>query len=155
MKGNPVISERLNTLLRDEPAVITQYHVFPEMCDNPEYRKQGKQIEGGETGKMKHTGKQIGRIFFPVDTQEVIGVNRIAIVSNIEKPFMNEQHAGTGALKIYNNSKRLCTELGDTGTRQFTGSILQDEQEHPDSPETQIEQIKQLQLADDPVEQTS
>ena len=73
---------------------------------------------------------------------------------DIEKQFKNDQFAETEAIKMYNDSIRSCSELGDNGTIDLLESILTDEEKHLNSPETQIKQIKQLELKNYLIEQT-
>jgi bacterioferritin len=155
MKGDTRITERLNTLLADELAAINQYIVHSEMCDNWGYGKLAKQIKERAIGEMKHAEKLIERILFLEATPNVDAPNRIHIGADIEKQFRNDQQAETEAVKIYNDSIRLCTEIGDSGPRELLEGILQDEEKHLDWLETQIEQIKQLQIQNYLVEQSS
>jgi bacterioferritin len=154
MKGNTKIIERLNGLLADELTAVNQYIVHAEMCDNWGYKKLGEFIKQRAIGEMKHAEKLIERILFLEGIPEVSTLNKISIGVDIEKQFKNDQFAETEAIKIYNDSIRLCTELGDNGTRDLLESILTDEEKHLDWLETQIEEIKQLELKNYLVEQT-
>ena len=154
MKGNDKIIERLNALLADELTAVNQYIVHAEMCDNWGYKKLGQFIKQRAIGEMKHAEKIIERILFLEGTPQVGILNKISIGNDIEKQFRNDQNAETGAVKMYNDSINLCTELGDNGTRELLESILEDEEKHLDWLETQVEQIKQLELKNYLVEQT-
>jgi bacterioferritin len=154
MKGNKKIIDRLNHLLADELTAVNQYIVHSEMCDNWGYKKLAGLIKQRAIGEMKHAEKLIERILFLEGTPAVGTLNKISIGNDIEKQFKNDQLAETGAVKIYNESIRLCTESGDNGTRELLESILKDEETHLDWLETQIEQIKQLELKNYLVEQT-
>ncbi|HET9744191.1 MAG TPA: bacterioferritin [Chitinophagaceae bacterium] len=154
MKGNTKIIERLNGLLADELTAVNQYIVHAEMCDNWGFKKLGEFIKQRAIGEMKHAEKLIERILFLEGIPEVSTLNKISIGVDIEKQFKNDQFAETEAIKIYNDSIRLCTELGDNGTRDLLESILTDEEKHLDWLETQIEEIKQLELKNYLVEQT-
>lgn len=154
MKGNNKVIERLNSLLSDELTAVNQYIVHAEMCENWGYKKLGESIKQRAIGEMKHAEKIIERILFLEGIPQVGSLNKITIGNDIEKQFKNDQAAETGAIEIYNDSIRLCTESGDNGTRELLESILTDEEEHLDWLETQIEQIKQLELKNYLVEQT-
>lgn len=154
MKGNEKIIERLNSLLADELTAVSQYIVHSEMCDNWGYKKLAGLIKQRAIGEMKHAEKLIERILFLEGTPAVGVLNKISIGNNIEMQFKNDQLAETGAVKMYNDSITLCSELGDNGTRDLLESILEDEETHLDWLETQVEQIKQLELKNYLVEQT-
>lgn len=154
MKGNNKIIERLNSLLADELTAVNQYIVHAEMCANWGYNKLSGLIKQRAIGEMKHAEKIIERILFLEGIPQVGSLNKISIGNDIEKQFLNDQLAETGAVKMYNDSIRICVELGDNGTRDLLESILEDEEKHLDWLETQVEQIKQLELKNYLVEQT-
>lgn len=154
MKGNKKIIDRLNALLADELTAVNQYIVHAEMCDNWGYKKLAGLIKQRAIGEMKHAEKLIERILFLEGMPAVGKLNKISIGNDIEKQFKNDQLAETGAVKMYNDSIRLCTESGDNGTRELLESILKDEETHLDWLETQVEQINQLELKNYLVEQT-
>ncbi len=154
MKGNQKIIERLNTLLADELTAVNQYIVHSEMCENWGYKKLAGSIKQRAIGEMKHAEKLVERILFLEGTPEVSHLNKISIGNDIEKQFKSDQFAEDGAIKMYNDSIRLCAELSDNGTKELLESILTDEEKHLDWLETQIEQIKQLELKNYLVEQT-
>lgn len=153
MKGNPKIIERLNTLLADELTAINQYIVHSEMCENWGYKKLSGLIKQRAIGEMKHAEKLIERILFLEGTPAVGALNKILIGNDIEKQFKNDRLAETEAVKMYNDSIKLCAGIGDNGTRELLESILKDEEAHLDWLETQTEQIKQLELKNYLVEQ--
>ena len=154
MKGNNKIIERLNTLLADELTAVNQYIVHAEMCDNWGYKKLAELIKQRAIGEMKHAEKLIERILFLEGTPQVGTLNKISIGNDIEKQFRNDQAAETEAIQVYNDSIRLSVELADNGTRELLETILEDEETHLDWLETQVEQIKQLELKNYLVEQT-
>jgi len=65
----------------------------------------------------------------------------------------NDRTAELGAVKGYNEGVRLCTELGDNGSRALLESILADEEDHVDWIEGQLDQIEQMGLQNYLVEQ--
>ncbi len=153
MKGKPKIIERLNELLADELTAINQYMVHSEMCDNWGYAKLHGAIEKRAREEMRHAEKLIGRILFLEGQPVVNRLNPIKIGPDVEKQFRNDQAAETGAVAFYNGSIRLAAELGDNGTRELLESILKDEEAHIDWLEAQLDQVRQMGLANYLVEQ--
>jgi bacterioferritin len=153
MKGKPKIIERLNELLADELTAINQYMVHSEMCDNWGYAKLHSAIEKRAREEMRHGEKLIGRILFLEGQPVVNHLNPIKIGPDIEKQFRNDQAAETGAIGLYNDSIRLAAELGDNGTRELLESILKEEEAHIDWLEAQLDQVRQMGLANYLVEQ--
>ena len=153
MKGKPKLIERLNELLADELTAINQYMVHSEMCDNWGYEKLHKAIEKRAIEEMRHAEKLIGRILFLEGLPVVNQLNAVKIGPDIEKQLRNDQAAETGAIAFYNDSIRLAAELGDNGTRELLESILKDEEAHIDWLEAQLDQTRQMGLANYLVEQ--
>ncbi|MFI5163870.1 MAG: bacterioferritin [Bacteroidia bacterium] len=154
MKGNKKIIERLNVLLADELTAINQYIVHSEMCENWGYKKLSGVIKKRAIEEMKHAEKLIERILFLEGTPEVGALNKISIGNDIEKQFKSDAAAEVEAVQMYNGGIKLCAELGDNGTRDLLQTILVEEEKHLDWLETQVEQIKQLELKNYLVEQT-
>ena len=155
MKGNKKIIEHLNVLLADELTAINQYIVHSEMCENWGYAILNEAIKKRAIEEMTHAEKLIARILFLEGTPAVGTLNKISIGSDIEEQFKNDQYAETDAIKKYNDGIKLCTELGDNGTRELLQSNLEEEENHLDWLETQLEQIKQMEITNYLVDQTA
>jgi bacterioferritin len=153
MKGNEKILATLNDLLADELTAINQYMVHSEMCEDWGYGKLHKLVEKRAIDEMKHAEKLIGRILFLEGSPVVSNLKKINIGADVEKQYKNDLDAELDAIKAYNDSIKLASEVGDNGTRDFLQSILNDEEEHLDWLETQLEQIKQIGLQNYLVEQ--
>ena len=80
-------------------------------------------------------------------------LNKIYI--GAEVPKMHEYDHGAEGLAIrgYNESIRLATEMGDNNTKVLLESILKEEEDHIDWIEAQLDQIKQTGLQNYLVEQ--
>jgi bacterioferritin len=143
MKGNEKVIEQLNARLAEELTVINQYMVHAEMCENWGYKKLHEMIQKRAIVEMKHAEKLIERILFLEGRPVVSNLNKINI--GAEVPKMHEFDLGSeqGAVKGYNESIRLATEVGDNNTKVILESILKDEEEHIDEIESQLDQIKQ------------
>jgi len=154
MKGNEKIIERLNALLADELTAINQYIVHSEMCANWGYERLHKAIEKRAVEEIKHAEKLIARILFLEGQPIVSSLNRINIGAQVEGQHTNDWAAEEHAIKSYNESIRLATELGDNGTRELLEANLADEENHIDWIEAQLDQIKQMGIQNYLVEQT-
>ena len=152
MKGNEKIIERLNLLLADELTAINQYIIHSEMCENWGYKRLHDVIKTRAIGEMKHAEKLIARILF-LEGLPNVNLNKISVGATIEEQLKNDCSAEIEAIKLYNDSIRLATELGDSGTTELLRYILSDEEKHIDWLEQQVEQIRQLQLSNYLVEQ--
>jgi bacterioferritin len=146
MKGNEKIWELLNSLLADELTAISQYMVHSEMCAAWGYGKLHEMVEKRAVTEMKHAETLIGHILFLEGQPIVSKLNAIHIGADVEKQLQNDLAAEYGAIKAYNAGSKLAADLGDYGTHQLLGSILQDEEAHADELEAQRDQIAQMGL---------
>jgi bacterioferritin len=144
MKGNDKIIEHLNARLAEELTAINQYMVHAEMCDNWGYKQLAEAIEKRAKDEMKHAEKLIARILFLDGRPIVSNLKQIFIGAEVPKMHENDQGAELGAIKSYNESIRLATELGDNNTKVILESILKDEDDHIDWIEAQLDEIKQV-----------
>jgi bacterioferritin len=144
MKGNKKLIEQLNARLAEELTAINQYMVHSEMCENWGYGKLHKQVEKRSIDEMKHAEKLIARILYLEGIPIVSDLNKIHIGSEVPKMHENDRAAEEMAIKNYNESIRLAAEVGDNGTRDMLTAILKEEEEHIDTLEAQLDQIKQI-----------
>ncbi len=153
MKGNKNVIEQLNMRLSEELTAINQYFVHAEMCENWGYERLHSMIRKRSIDEMKHAEKLIARIIFLEGTPIVSKLNKIHIGAEVGKMHMNDHIAEEGAIKGYNDSIKLCVEVGDNGTRELLESILKEEESHIDLIEAQLDQIKQMGIQNYLVEQ--
>ncbi len=144
MKGQEKVIAELNARLADELTAINQYIVHAEMCENWGYGRLHELIQKRAIAEMKHAEKLIARILFLEGTPIVSNLNKINIGAEVEKQHRNDWTAESGAIRDYNASIKVVTDLGDNGTRDMLTSILKDEEEHIDEIEVQLDQIKQM-----------
>ena len=141
-----MIIDRLNFLLADELTAVSQYMVHSEMCANWGYGKIADLVEKRAIDEMKHAEKLIGRILFLEGKPVVSNLNPMHIGAEIPEQIDNDCGAEDGAIHAYNDAIRLCTQEGDSGTRELLEDILEDEEEHIDWLENQQIQIAQMGL---------
>jgi len=153
MKGNEKIIAKLNDLLSDELTAINQYFVHAEMCENWGYERLHQKIRARSIDEMKHAERLIARILFLEGKPIVSKLKKISIGSEVPAHHKNDWEAEEGAIKSYNDGIRLALELGDNGSRELMDSILKDEEEHIDWIEAQLDEIKQMGVANYLVEQ--
>ena len=144
MKGNDKVIEDLNHELADELTAVSQYMVHSSMCSNWGYEKLHQAIEKRAIDEMKHAEMLIDRILFLEGTPVVNILNKMVIGSKVEIQLKNDQVSEIGAIKAYNASIHLASELGDHGSEDLLKSILKDEEAHLDWLEAQLDQIDQM-----------
>lgn len=92
---------------------------------------------------MRHAKKLIERILFLEGKPIVSKLNEMTIGSHVPEMHEHDLEAELGAVKGYNKSIRLATELGDNNTKTLLESILKEEK-HIDWLEAQLDQIEQI-----------
>lgn len=155
MKGNDKVIESLNKRLAEELTAINQYMVHAEMCENWGYKKLHQVVEKRAFTEMRHAEKLIARIIFLDGKPVVSRLNDIHIGPEVEIQLKNDRAAEYDAIGNYNESIRLTVELGDNGTKNLLEEILQQEEDHMDELEAQLDQIKQMGIANFLVPQVS
>jgi bacterioferritin len=93
---------------------------------------------------MKHAEKLIARILFLEGMPIVSKLNPMHIEPDVPKQLDSDRLAEDGAIKAYNAAIKLCTELGDNGTRELLEDILEDEERHIDDLEARLDQVGQM-----------
>lgn len=146
MKGYDEIITTLNKLLEEELTAISQYMLHAEMCNNWGYEKLHQVVEKRAIKEMAHAEKLIARILFLEGTPIVGNLRNIHIGKNVKEQLENDHGLEIDAVKEYNDAIQEAVELKDNGTRELLESILRDEEEHIDTLETHLEQIRQIGL---------
>lgn len=143
MKGHETIIQHLNDRLAEELTAINQYFVHAEMTENWNYEKLGDPIKKRSIAEMKHAEALIERILYLEGQPVVSKLNDIRIGAEVARMHANDLDLEVGAVKNYNDSIRVCAELGDDGTKKLLETILNEEEEHVDWLEAQLDQIEQ------------
>ena len=144
MKGTKEMIERLNARLADELTAISQYMVHSEMCDNWGYQRLHEAIEKRAISEMKHAEKLIARILFLEGIPIVSKLNKMNIGPDVAKQYQSDRGLEQSAIKSYNEDIKFAMEQGDNGTRELLVAILKEEEEHIDTIEAQLDQMKQM-----------
>lgn len=144
MKGNASVIDTLNAILTAELTAINQYFIHHKMCRNWGYHRLSKKKREESIEEMKHADAVIERILF---LDGVPNMQRLNPVKVGEDPI--EQHRldldlELEAHKRLNDAIKLCTDVGDNGTRELLEHILEEEEESIDWHETQLELVAAL-----------
>ncbi len=147
MKGNPKVIEQLNTALSSELTAIAQYMVQAEMCSNWGYRRLGALTKKRAIEEMRHAEGLIERILFLDGIPEVNVGLKPQIGKNVQEHLEIDLKDELSAVVEYNEAVKICNEAGDAGSRELFEHMIQDEERHADFLESQLQDIKDLGLA--------
>ena len=144
MKGNEKLIAELNDRLSEELGAISQYFVHAEMCENWGYAALTEAIKKRSIQEMKHAEKLIERILFLEGRPVMTKLGPVTIGKKVEEMHKKDWNAEADAIKKYNATIRLASEVGDHNTKVLLEAILKDEEEHIDWLEEQHDQIEQI-----------
>lgn len=144
MQGDARVIDELNARLAEELTAINQYMVHAEMCEDWHYEKLAGEIKRRSIVEMKHAEKLIERILFLDGRPIVSQLNDMHIGASVPDMHANDLAAEIDAVRVYNESIRICVEARDEGTKEMLEKILLDEEDHVDWLEAQQSQIEQV-----------
>lgn len=146
MQGNARVIETLNTRLAEELTAVNQYLAHAEICGRWGYEHLLRMIEERSMAEVKHARWLIARILFLGGTPIVGKLNKVHVGADVPRIHRNDRAAEAAAIRGYNGSIRLATELGDNGSRELLESILREEEAHLDLIESHADRIGHLGL---------
>ncbi len=147
MRGNDKVIAEMNSALASELTAIVQYMTQSEMCQNWGYRRLAELTRKRAIEEMKHAEGLIERIIFLDGTPNIeVGLHP-RLGSNVQQQFeigLADEH---DAVRQYNGSVRICTELHDDGSRELFEHMILDEERHVDYLEAQLHSIQEMGIA--------
>jgi bacterioferritin len=146
MQGDARMIEALNARLAEELSAISQYTVHAEMLENWHYSKLHDPVWKRAITEMKHAESLIDRILYLEGRPMVSALNPLHIGALVPAMHKNDLAHEYVAVRGYNDSIKLATEVGDNGSKKLLEAILEQEEEHVDWLEAQLEQIGQTGL---------
>ena len=144
MKGNQQVIAQLNEALKAELTAICQYILHSEMCHNWGYHALGSYIKKQAIDEMKHAEGLVERILFLDGVPHLDVLPTPKIGQSVKAQLENDLAAELEAIAMYNGAVKLCTGVGDNGTREQFEKMVKDEEQHADWLETQIQTVADI-----------
>jgi len=144
MKGDPRIIDILNEVLKNELTAINQYFLHYRMLDHWGVEKLAKYEYSESIDEMKHADSLSKRILFLDGLPNFQMLGRLRIGENVEELLKADLALEYEALPALKNGIALCEETRDYVTRDLLQTILDSEEEHIDTLETQFEMIARM-----------
>lgn len=146
MKGDPKVIEFLNLALKNELTAINQYFLHYRMLDNWGVKRLAKFEYGESIDEMKHADKLAERILFLDGLPNFQMLGRLHIGESVEEILKADLGLEEEAIPPLRQAIVHCEKVHDFVSRDLFAHILENEEEHVDTLETQFEMIRQMGL---------
>jgi bacterioferritin len=130
MKGDKKIIDVLNDILTAELTAINQYFLHAKMCQNWGYERLYAKSHSSALDEMKHASVLIDRILYLEGVPNVQRLGRVGVGETVREQMKLDLALEADAVKRLNQAIALCTESGDSGSRELLESMLRSEEEH-------------------------
>jgi len=146
MKGDPRVLELLNEALKNELTAINQYWLHYRLLDNWGVKKLAEFEKAESIDEMKHADRLSERILFLDGLPNFQALGRLHIGENVEEILKGDVELELEALKQLKGAIAHCEKVKDYVSRDLFSDILENEERHVDTLETQFEMIKRMGL---------
>ena len=146
MKGDPKVLELLNEALKNELTATNQYWLHYRLLDNWGVKKLADFEKTESIDEMKHADKLSERILFLDGLPNFQALGRLHIGENVEEILKGDLELELEALGQLKGAIAHCEKVKDYVSRDLFSEILESEERHVDTLETQFEMIKRMGL---------
>jgi bacterioferritin len=146
MKGDPKVIELLNEALKNELTAINQYWLHYRLLDNWGVKKLAEFERSESIDEMKHADRLADRILFLDGLPNFQALGRLHIGENVEEILKADLELEMEALGQLKGAIAHCESVRDYVSRDLFSDILENEEEHVDTLETQFEMMQRMGL---------
>ena len=144
MQGDAKVIEHLNIVLKNELTAINQYFLHYRMLDNWGLTKLAKFEYGESIDEMKHADALAARILFLEGLPNFQMLGRLRIGENVEEVLKADLELEVEAIAPLKDAIVHCEKVRDFVSRDLFQHILESEEEHIDTLETQLELLSKM-----------
>lgn len=144
MKGDDEVIEFLNQALKNELTAINQYWLHYRLLDNMGVTKLAELERHESIDEMKHADQLAERILFLEGLPNFQMLGRLKIGETVEEILRADVALEHEAIPLLKEAIAHCESVRDYVSRDLFASILESEEEHLDTLETQLELIAQM-----------
>ena len=144
MHSDQTVIEHLNKALMNELTAINQYFLHARMLKNWGVNKLGKEIYKESIDEMWHADWLIERILFLDGMPDFMYMGKPIISNDVKGILESDLQQELNAMPTLKEAIHYCEETGDFVSRQLLEKILAAEEEHVDSLEVHLHQLKTM-----------
>ncbi len=144
MKGDAKVLEYLNEVLRNELTAINQYWLHYRMFDHWGVKRLAEFERHESIDEMKHADMVSERILFLDGLPNFQLLGRLRIGETVEEILKADLALEIEALAVLRDAIEYSEKVRDYVSRDLFRRILDSEEEHVDTLETQFEMIERM-----------
>lgn len=144
MKGEPKVIDYLNEVLKGELTAINQYWLHYRLFDHWGVKKLAEFERHESIDEMKHADWLAERILFLDGLPNFQLLGRLRIGESVEEALKADLDLEYEAVALLKDAIEHCEKVRDYGSRDLFQRILDSEEEHVDTLETQFEMIERM-----------
>lgn len=144
MKGDPKVIDFLNEVLKGELTAINQYWLHYRLFDHWGVKKLAEFERHESIDEMKHADMLAERILFLDGLPNFQLLGRLRIGETVEEALKADLELEYEAVALLRDAIEHCEKVRDYGSRDLFQRILDSEEEHVDTLETQFEMIERM-----------
>jgi bacterioferritin len=146
MKGDAKVIELLNEALRNELTATNQYWLHYRLLDNWGVARLAAFERSESIDEMKHADRLAERILFLDGLPNFQLLGRLRIGETVEEALRADLDLELEAVDQLKGAIQHCETVRDYVSRDLFADILENEEEHVDTLETQFEMIARMGL---------
>ena len=144
MKGDQLVIEHLNIILKNELTAINQYFLHSRILKDWGFLGLAKKIYDESMGEMKHADWIIERVLTLDALPNLQDLGNLKIGEDVPEMFNSDYGLETINQACLKKAIRVCEDKFDYVTRDIFLKILDDTEEHIDWIESQIHVIDKV-----------
>ena len=144
MKGDPKVIDYLNEVLKGELTAVNQYWLHYRLFDHWGVKKLAAFERHESIDEMKHADMLAERILFLDGLPNFQLLGRLRIGESVEEALKADLDLEYEAVALLKDAIEHCEKVRDYGSRDLFQRILDSEEEHVDTLETQFEMIERM-----------
>lgn len=144
MKGDPKVIDYLNEVLKNELTAINQYWLHYRMLDHWGVKKLAEFERHESIDEMKHADMVSERILFLDGLPNFQLLGRLRIGETVEEVLKADLDLEYEAVAVLKDAIEHSEKVRDYVSRDLFREILDSEEEHIDTLETQFEMIERM-----------